>query len=390
MIFDEAHRAVKNYAYTFIAKKYMLQAESPLILGLTASPGGTRAKISEITENLFVKAVEIRSETDGDVQPYVQEMKFEWVYVEFPKKYEKIKSLFVQVLKDDIDWLKKRHYIHTYKPSKKMLLNVQQRVAATYSRGKKKNFGAFWALIRSAEAIKVEHAVELLETQGVKFLYEYMQKLNASQKRTDRRIMKNKYIIEAMQLIEELQQTEDEHPKMKRLREIVNKIIKPRGKIKEGIKVIVFANYRATVESIKKLIEAEGVSAYEFIGQATRDGRGMKQEDQIEILDLFRQGEFSVLVATSVGEEGLDVPAVDYAIFYEPVPSEIRSIQRRGRVGRQIAGKVIFLITKETRDEAYYWSALHKERRMKGILYELKNGKKLKKKKSLLDWTMEK
>jgi Fanconi anemia group M protein len=88
-----------------------------------------------------------------------------------------------------------------------------------------------------------------------------------------------------------------------------------------------------------------------------------------------------------VGEEGLDVPAVDYAIFYEPVPSEIRSIQRRGRVGRQIAGKVYFLITKDTRDEVYYWSSLRKEKRMKGILYDLKNGKKLDKKKSLLDWT---
>jgi len=386
VIFDEAHRAVKNYAYTFIAKKYMMQATNPLILGLTASPGGSREKINEITENLFVTAVEIRSEKDGDVEPYVQEMKYECVYVEFPEQYEKIKSLFVEVLKDDIDWLKKRHYIPTYKPPRRVLLNVQQRVAASYSQAKKKNFGAFWAMIRSAEAIKIEHAIELLETQGVRFFYEYMKKIELSKKRTDRRIMKNRYIEEAMKLAKDLCETEEEHPKMKKLRHIVKDIVKPKGKLNEKIKVMVFANYRATVEAIKNMIEAEGIPARGFIGQATRDGKGMGQEEQIEMLDLFRLGEFNVLVSTSVGEEGLDVPAVDYAIFYEPVPSEIRSIQRRGRVGRQAAGKVIFLITKGTRDEGYYYTALRKEKRMKGILYSLKDGKKLAKKKTLLEW----
>jgi Fanconi anemia group M protein len=110
----------------------------------------------------------------------------------------------------------------------------------------------------------------------------------------------------------------------------------------------------------------------------------MTQEKQIETLRRFKDGEFNVLVGTSISEEGLDVPAVDYAIFYESVPSEIRTIQRRGRVGRQVAGRVAFLLTKDTRDEAYYWSAFHKEKKMKGILFDMR--KRLKKKKILKDW----
>lgn len=383
IIFDEAHRAVKEYAYTYIAKKYMLQAKHPLILGLTASPGGTRTKINEITENLFIKAVEIRSETDGDVQPYVQDIEQEWVYVDFPNEYRHIKSLLEECLKDNINWLKEKHYLHTYKPSKKMLLSVQQRVGARYSKGSKR-FGNMWAMIRSAEAIKLEHAIELLETQGVSFLHDYFEKIKSSKKRTDRRLVKNRRVEEAMEIIDELHTAGEEHPKMRKLRTLVKALAKP------GIKIIVFANYRATVEKIKGVIEAEGLSAHEFIGQATKDGKGMRQDEQIDVLNRFRNNEFSVLVTTCVGEEGLDVPAVDYAIFYESVPSEIRSIQRRGRVGRQVAGKVIFLITKETRDEAYYWSAFHKEKRMKKILRGLQKGKKLSKKKSLLDWTKEK
>ncbi|MHC4751281.1 MAG: DEAD/DEAH box helicase [Planctomycetota bacterium] len=388
IIFDEAHRAVKDYAYTYIAKKYMMQAEHPLILALTASPGSTRQKINEITSNLFIKAVEIRSETDGDVQPYVKDIEREWVYVDFPDKYKRIKELLQECLKDNVHWLKEKHYIHTYKPSKKMLLAVQQRVASRYSKGSK-SYGNMWAMMRSAEAIKLEHAIELLETQGITFIRDYLEKMKASKKRTDQRMIKNRRVQEAMDIVDELYVAGDEHPKMKKLRSLVKDLIKKSKKEKEEVKIIVFANYRATVESIKNMIECEGISAHEFIGQTTKSGKGMKQDEQIDVLRTFRNDGFNVLVATSVGEEGLDVPAVDYAIFYEPVPSEIRSIQRRGRVGRQIAGKVFFLITKDTRDEVYYWAALRKEKRMKGILYDMKGSKKLDKKKTLLDWTKE-
>ncbi|HSV42507.1 MAG TPA: helicase-related protein, partial [Methanomassiliicoccales archaeon] len=86
----------------------------------------------------------------------------------------------------------------------------------------------------------------------------------------------------------------------------------------------------------------------------------------------FREGEFNVLVATSVGEEGLDVASTDLVVFYEPVPSEIRSIQRKGRTGRKSSGKVIIYVTKGTRDQAYHFSSLSKEKAMKSKLLSLK------------------
>lgn len=378
VVFDEAHRAVKDYAYTQIAKRYMKQAENPLILGLTASPGGNREKIGEITDNLFIKAVDVRGESDDDVKQYVKDIEKEWVYVDFPEEYAKIKSLLESYLNEDLKWLKEKHYLPIDKPNRRMLLMAQQRLGA---RSVGKNFGNMWAMIRVAEAIKLEHAIELIETQGVEFLNEYFEKLSASKKRTDARMMKSRSVEEAFEIAKSLKGSDHEHPKMTRLVGLVKALMKP------DVKIIVFANYRATVECIRKLLEKEGISANEFIGQNTKNGKGMKQLEQIEMLNRFRNGEFSVLVATSVGEEGLDVPAVDYAIFYEPVASEIRSIQRRGRVGRQVAGKVFLLITKGTRDEAYYWAAMNKEKRMKGILEEMKNGKIIRRKKSLVDWT---
>jgi superfamily II DNA/RNA helicase len=60
-----------------------------------------------------------------------------------------------------------------------------------------------------------------------------------------------------------------------------------------------------------------------------------------------------VLVATSIAEEGLDIPEVDLVIFFEPIPSEIRYIQRKGRTGRRSSGSVIILAAKDTIDERH-------------------------------------
>ena len=77
IVFDEAHRTSGDYAYTFIAKRYI---ESPqkeqLILGLTASPGGTKEKIGAICGNLYCEKVEIRDENDWDVKPYIKNKYF--------------------------------------------------------------------------------------------------------------------------------------------------------------------------------------------------------------------------------------------------------------------------------------------------------------------------
>ena len=173
-----------------------------------------------------------------------------------------------------------------------------------------------------------------------------------------------------------------EHPKIGELIRIVEEEVKK----KSNSKTIIFANYRSSVEKITKLLKARGIEAREFIGQAIKNGKGLKQKEQIEILNEFGYELFNVLVSTAVGEEGLDIEEVDLVLFYEPVASEIRSIQRRGRTGRTKPGKVIFLITKDTRDEGYYWSSYHKEKRMKNILKGIKDGFKKSEKKKISDY----
>jgi Fanconi anemia group M protein len=377
IVFDEAHRCVKDYAYTFIAKKYKEQARHALILGLTASPGGSFERIEEIKKNLFIEAVEIRTELDEDVKKYVKPVAKDWIYVELPEEMKMVKGLLEDMLKEPIYWLKEHNFIHTYKPTKKVLLSLQNSVASKYMQGSK-NFSLAWAMIKSAEAIKIEHAIELLETQEVSSLLEYLKKLEASKKRIDRKIAKDPRVRDVIKILESIKDIK--HPKLEKLKNLVKDLIKENP----NVKIIVFANYRATVEKIKEVLDGEGIKSEILIGQATKEGKGMTQEEQIETLRRFKEGEFNTLIATSIGEEGLDIPAVDYVIFYESVPSELRRIQRSGRTGRTAPGKIIFLITKDTRDESYYWASFVREKKMKGIIYDMKKRSKIKK--TLKDW----
>ena len=136
-------------------------------------------------------------------------------------------------------------------------------------------------------------------------------------------------------------------------------------------KIIVFTQYRDTLEMIHQKLEKEGIKSAKFFGQASKDGeKGLTQKQQKAIIKSFRMGEYDVLLSTSVAEEGIDIPAVDLVVLYEPVPSEVRMIQRRGRTGRKRTGRVKVLITEGTRDEAYYWSSIRKEDHMKNQLID--------------------
>ena len=381
VIVDECHRSRKKYAYTSVIEYYVKQCSNPLILGLTASPGGIKNKIEEVKKNLHIQAVEIRTEQDMDVKPYVQEINIQKIYVELPEEFKKIKRYLEEAYRKRLNWLMRSRLIFSLKVSKRVLLDLQKEIGKMYQQSK--DFMTAKALTTCAQAIKIEHAIGLLETQGVTSLYRYFLDLEKKKKTVaTKRVLKDPDIIKAMKETKDLYIKGIDHPKLEKLIEIIEE----ETKRKSNTKIITFANYRFTVEKITKLLEAKGIEAREFIGQAIKNGKGLKQKEQIEILNEFRYELFNVLVATAVGEEGLDIEEVDLVVFYEPVPSEIRSIQRRGRTGRTKPGKIVFLITKGTRDEGYYWSAYHKEKKMKKILKGIKHGFKKSEKKKLSDY----
>lgn len=365
VIFDEAHRAVGDYAYVYIAERYAREATKPLVLGITASPGSQSEKIAEICSNLTIEKVQTRTENDSDVAPFVHQREIEWVKLTVPKELLDIRTAIEEVLKariDDLNLLGISPARIDPRASMKELLGLQAMLMSSAKR--EANQSTFKGISLLAEVLKLHHAVELAETQGTDALVSYFQRLQGealsrSGSKASRRIMQDAKFRQAM---DALQTLEVEHPKPLAVRKILHEQIESRPESR----IMVFTNYRDTASSLLKFLKDDpAIKAVRFVGQSSRqDDVGLSQKKQAEILQKFRAGEFNVLIATSVGEEGIDIPATDMVLFYEPVPSEIRSIQRKGRTGRARSGRVVVLMAKGTRDEAYYWISDRKEKTM--------------------------
>jgi len=377
LIFDECHRAVGNYSYVYIAEKYAEQAKEPLVLGMTASPGSDKEKIKEICTSLSVKRVESRTEYDYDVVPYVFKKDFEWRGVEVPVEMKKQKRILEAVLETRLNELQKLGFMRKKKGkdiSKTELLRLRKIIEANLANQKHADF--YKALSLQAEVMKIKHAIELIETQGVFALRKYFERLRTEAlskggSKAARRLLKDDKFVDAMSMAASY---EGEHPKLKTVIEILEEEMRNNP----DARIIVFTNYRDTAEMIMSALQdlkpqKEGIRAVKFIGQASKaEDKGLTQKDQVEIIKKFKEGTYNVLVATSVAEEGLDIPATDLVLFYEPIPSAIRSIQRKGRTARKKVGKVIVLIAKGTRDEAYYWLSRSKEREMRRRISEMR------------------
>jgi len=376
LIFDECHRAVGNYSYVFIAEKYGEQAKQPLVLGMTASPGSEKEKIMEICASLGVKRVESRTEYDPDVAPYVFRKDFEWRAVEMPAELKEQRRMLEDILEHRIAELQKLGFIRRKQSrgmTKTEILELRRAIEAQLA--KQKHADLYKALSLLAEVLKIRHAIDLIETEGVFALKRYLERLrnealSKDGSKASKRLLKDDRFVKVLNQISSYR---GEHPKLAALIQILKEEIRANP----DQRIIVFTNYRDTAEMIinalQNLHSADtDIRAVKFVGQASKmDDRGLKQKEQVEIVEKFKNGYYNVMVATSVAEEGLDIPATDVVLFYEPIPSAIRSIQRKGRTARKKIGKVIVLIAKGTKDEAYYWLSRSKEREMRRRISEM-------------------
>lgn len=367
-VFDEAHRSVRDYSYTKLATAYREAARRPLIMGLTASPGASREKVNEIKRNLYIETVEARSEDSEDVRAYVERTNIETIRVRVPDEYYETNLRLRELYNDKVQKLLHGGFLRNNRVSKKALLEaratISARLKSAQASGSQKGY-IFGAIINQAQAVAILHALEMIETQGSGPLLSYLEKMR---ERTD----KGKAIASLLKDPKWLRIEAEAgkiaavpHPKIS----VIGDVVRTQISRKPGSKVIVFTQYRDTIEDIIRALAAAGFTARRFVGQADREGsRGMDQQTQTRTLEEFRKGEFNVLVSSSIGEEGLHVPDVDLVIFYEAVPSEIRYIQRRGRTGRTTEGRVVILLAEGTVDESYYYSTLVKENRMRDLV----------------------
>ena len=384
IVFDECHHGVGSYSYVYLASRYVRESKFNLILGLTASPGSDKSKINEVCKNLYIQNIVVKTEDDTDVKPYFNPVEIDWVRIKMSEELEKIKVHVNKALKIRLKALKNMGIIKTVSVGKTDVLKARGRIQGEIARTTNPDKELFQAISILSAVINLQHAEELIETQGVSTFNKYVARLRKKKTKAAKSLLWDDNFSRAVKLARNAEKNGWEHPKLRELSKILKKELglgDGQTKLQStrfteneddtSSKIIVFTQYRDTLEMIHQKLEKDGIKSAKFFGQAAKDGKkGLTQKQQKAIIKSFRMGEYDVLLSTSVAEEGIDIPAVDLVILYEPVPSEVRMIQRRGRTGRKRTGRVKVLVTNGTRDEAYFWSSINKEHHMKNQLID--------------------
>jgi Fanconi anemia group M protein len=310
------------------------------------------------------------TEEDADVAAYTHDTSLEWERVELPETVEEIRDALQEVVRDRLTQLKELGVTSTTQPdvSEREIHKIQGRLRDLMDNDQSEGYQGMSLL---AEVRKLRTAVTYVETQSVESFKQYMERQREAARssgasKADQRLVSEPKVRRAVRLANDY---DDLHPKFRRARMTIAETLG----IQNGERVIVFTESRDTAETLTAFL-GEHFSTERFVGQSDTEGsEGMTQTEQQDTLERFRAGEFEVLVSTSVAEEGLDVPEVDLVLFYEPVPTAIRAIQRKGRTGRQTEGAVTVLLAEDTRDEAYFWKARNDQKEMEQELRNLKD-----------------
>jgi Fanconi anemia group M protein len=362
LVFDECHRSRSRYAYTRLAEEYIRICPYPLILALTASPGSEEDKVVEVIKNLWIEQVVWMSEEDEEVSKYIPGIRVGWVRVKLPAEYEMIRNEIKRMIESVIAKLRDSGLLRMpiEAVNRKVLVGLMNRIKAEIDSGVKGPNIHYMTLLSAA--LSLYHAQELIESQHVYSLKHYLEEISRSELRSHKTIASTP---DFRNLVRMVKQCTVDHSKV----DALASTLEAHFAEKPGDRVLVFANIRATAEVLVDRLRDRGYRAALFIGRAEgKHGPRMSQEEQMRTLKAFRDGMYNVLVATSVGEEGLDIPECGLVVFYEPAVSGIRYIQRRGRTGRKLPGKAVILVADKTVDEYYFREGYRRARRMDKIL----------------------
>ncbi|KAF4455429.1 hypothetical protein F53441_2218 [Fusarium austroafricanum] len=366
LVIDEAHRAVGEYAYAKVTKLIRRFSKSFRVLALTATPGSKIETVQEVIDNLGISHCEIRTEDSIDIRQYVHQRNIEQVVLDPSDEIAMVSELFTKALKPMTDKLSSQNIWFGRSPMAITAYGLMQSQREWFaSRGRHANQGV-QHMMRAVFSVltSIAHSIKLLNFHGIKPFYDNLVDLRSEQEgkgekgsKYKRQLIQDPNFQEMMDKISKWLRTDGfvGHPKLTALADTVLNHFMDQGE-NSTTRVIVFSEYRDSAEDIVRMLNKHQplIKASVFVGQADgKRGEGMKQAQQIETIERFKRGEFNVLVATSIGEEGLDIGQVDLIVCYDSSASPIRMLQRMGRTGRKRAGNIVLLLMRGKEEDQF-------------------------------------
>ncbi|KAI3951547.1 hypothetical protein MKX01_018663 [Papaver californicum] len=348
LVIDEAHRATGNYAYCVVVRELMAVPVQLRILALTATPGSKQPAIQNVINNLHISKLEYRNDDHPDVSPHVHDRKLELIEVPMSDDAIEINKLLLEAIQPFVTKLSAfgmlyNKDIQTISPCQLLSSREKFRQAPPQNlpQAKYGELEGYFAVL-----ITLYHVIKLLSSHGIRPAYEMLNE-KVQQGSFARLLSRNEIIHNTKLLMQRNLSHGAPNPKLTKMTEILMDHFRKYDPKKS--RVIIFSNFRGSVRDIMDSLSNAGdsVKATEFIGQSSGKAlKGQTQKEQQAVLLKFRAGGFNVIVATSIGEEGLDIMEVDLVICFDANISPLRMIQRMGRTGRKNDGRVDILFSR--------------------------------------------
>ncbi|KAK4230922.1 hypothetical protein QBC38DRAFT_467301 [Podospora fimiseda] len=358
LVVDEAHRATGDYAYVKVVEFIRRFSKSFRVLALTATPGSTVESVQDVIDNLGISHVEIRTEESLDIRQYVHSRNIDTVTFDPSDEMKEVRDLLANSIKPLTDKLSAQNIYMGRDPMSITTYGLMKaRTDWMNGPGRHANKGLKFSMMATFTVLQsIAHSIKLFTFHGIKAFYSNIAAFRSDEEmksgpglKLKRQILEHEDFQHMMDLIEKWLKIDGftGHPKMDYLCQTLVNHFMDAGE-GSSTRAIVFSEYRDSAEDIVRLLNRQPlVSATVFVGQAdSKRSEGMKQKQQIETIEKFKNGQYNVLVATSIGEEGLDIGQVDLIVCYDASSSPIRMLQRMGRTGRKRAGNIVLLLMK--------------------------------------------
>ncbi|KAL8741637.1 MAG: hypothetical protein Q9190_005784 [Brigantiaea leucoxantha] len=361
LVVDEAHRATGGYAYVEVVKFLRRSNSSFRVLALTATPGSSIESVQEVIDGLGISRIEIRTEESLDIRHYVHPRKVETVLFDSSDEMVMIMDLFAKAVQPLVDklcgmnayWGKDPMTLTPYGCNQAKTRWVSSDVGRKSSYGLKGMVIGIFSLLAS-----LAHGIELLKFHGIgPFYHKVVAFRNETEAAGSKASKYKKQITEAepfrimMSRIQVWINNSDfiGHPKLEYLQSVVLNHFLDAGEGRgssdpSGTRIMIFSHYRDSAEEISRVLKRKEpmIRPRVFVGQANSKGSdGMDQKTQLDVIRKFQTGIYNTLVATSIGEEGLDIGEIDLIVCYDASASPVRMLQRMGRTGRKRAGNIV-------------------------------------------------
>lgn len=386
VVVDEAHKATGNYAYVEVVRFLRRFNPSFRVLALTATPGASVEAVQKVMDGLDIARVEIRTEDSLDIQSFVHHRNTELQYFNFSDEIQMCLELFSKAVQPVMDKLCSQNAYWGKDPTMISLYGLMQARKQWMSSeaGRKASHGVK-GMINSCftPLLSLAHNLELLKNHGIGPFFHKMKIFESEHSNSgkySKMIIESPSFVTLMGRLRTWIQNDDfvGHPKLEYLNSVVlnhfmdagNGLGRADGRPPSDTRIMIFAHYRDSAEEICRVLNRHQpmIRAHVFVGQShTKGSDGMDQKKQTEIIQKFKGGTYNTLVATSIGEEGLDIGEVDLIVCYDCSKSPIRMLQRMGRTGRKRAGNIVMLLMRG-KEEADYWKAKDAYQKMQELI----------------------